>query len=228
MDTRRVLAGSESGTVALEELPTDTTLFSLSSAPPAHDCRRGDDRHMTLFRVGSLSIGDRRELCLIKNISAGGMMIRAYGTIEERTCLSIELKCGQPVHGRVTWCRGVNIGVEFDEKIDVIDLLANTIEGQRPRMPRIEVDCHATIRDGATVLRVKVADISQGGIKIWHEARIAPGSDVVVTVPGMAAAAGVLRWSEGNSSGITFNRLLPLPQLMGWLTAQRDEMVRAS
>ena len=155
-------------------------------------------------------------------------MIRAYGTIEERTCLSVELKCGQLVYGKVTWCRGVNIGVEFDEKVDIIDLLANTIEGKRPRMPRIEVDCHATIRDGATVLRVKVADISQGGIKIWHEARIAPGSDVVVTVPGMSPAAGVLRWSEGNSSGITFNRLLPLPQLMGWLTAQRDEMVRAS
>ena len=211
----------------MEQLPIETTLFSLSSAPPAFDCRRGDDRHMTLFRVGSLAIGDRRELCLIKNISAGGMMIRAYGTIEERTRLSVELKCGQAVYGEVTWCRGVNIGVEFDEKVDIIDLLANTIEGKRPRMPRIEVDCHATIRDGATVLRVKVADISQGGIKIYHEARIAPGGDVVVTVPGMSAAAGVLRWSEGDSSGITFNRLLPLPQLMGWLTAQRDAMAYA-
>ena len=92
------------------------------------------------------------------------MMIRAYGTIEERTCRSVELKCGQAVYGKVTWRRSVNIGVEFDEKVDIIDLLANTIEGQRPHMPRIEVDCHATLRDGATVLRVKVADISQGGI----------------------------------------------------------------
>ena len=182
---------------------------------------------MTLFRVGSLAIGERRELCLIKNISAGGMKIRAYGAIFEGTRLSVELKRGQPVAGIVSWCSGANIGVEFDDKIDVIDLLANTIVGQRPRMPRIEVDCYATIRAGATVFRVKVADISQGGIKICHEARIAPDSDVVVTVTGLPTAAGVLRWNEADYSGITFNALLPLPQLMGWLTAQRDGLAHA-
>ena len=206
----------------------ETTTYSLSSAAPAPDCRRGDQRHLTLFRVGSLAIGDRRELCLIKNISAGGMMIRAYGTIAEGSSVVIELKCGQPVHGQVTWCQGNDIGVEFDDRIDVIELLANTIEGQRPRMPRIEVDCHATVREGATVLRVKVADISQGGIKICHETRIAPGSDVVVTVAGMPAAAGVLRWNDGAASGITFNALLPLPQLMNWLTAERDGVAQNS
>ena len=142
--------------------------------------------------------------------------------------VTVELKCGLPVAGKVSWVRGADLGVSFDGKIDVIDLLANTIGGQRPRMPRIEVDCHATVRDGATVLRVRVADISQGGIKICHEARIAPGSDVVVTVPGLPAVAGVLRWNQGGCSGVTFNALLPLPSLMGWLTELRDGMAHAS
>lgn len=212
----------------MEQLPIETTTYSLSSEPPAPDCRRGDERHLTLFRVGSLMIGQRRELCLIKNISAGGMMIRAYATIAEGTRLSVELKCGQSICGRVTWCRGREVGVEFERKVDVIDLLAASSEGRRPRMPRIEVDCHATVRDGATVLRVKVSDISQGGIKICHEARIVPGSDVVVTVPGLPPVAGVLRWNEGGFSGVTFNALLPLPRLMGWLIEQRDGVARAS
>ena len=212
----------------MEPLPTETTTYSLSSQPPAPDCRRENQRHLTLFRVGSLAIGERRELCLIKNISAGGMMIRAYAAIADGTFLSVELKCGIPVSGHVTWSRGRDIGVEFDNKIDVLDLLATNGEGHRPRMPRIEVDCHATIRDGATVLRVKVVDISQGGIKICHEARILPGSDVVVTVPGLPAAAGVLRWNEGGCSGVTFNALIPLPTLMGWLTEHRERMARAS
>ena len=212
----------------MEQLPVETTTYSLSSEPPGPDCRRGDQRHLTLFRVGSLAIGERRELCLIKNISAGGMMIRAYGTIVEGTRLSVELKCGQSIHGQVTWSRGSDIGVEFDARVDVLDLLAANSEGQRPRMPRIEIDCPATIRDGATVLRVKVADISQGGIKICHEARIIPGSDVVVTVPGLPAVAGVLRWNQGGCSGITFNALLPLPSLMGWLTELRDGMAHTS
>ena len=45
------------------------------------------DRVMTLYRVGSLAIGERRELCLIKNICAGGMMVRAYCAIAEGTRL---------------------------------------------------------------------------------------------------------------------------------------------
>ena len=81
----------------MEEQPVETTLYSLSEAPPEPRERRDGDRHLTLFRVGSITIGDRRELCLIKNISAGGMMIRAYCPIAEGTALSVELKSGQPV-----------------------------------------------------------------------------------------------------------------------------------
>lgn len=103
----------------MEQLPIETTTYSLSSEPPAPDCRRGNQRHLTLFRVGSLAIGERRELCLIKNISAGGMMFHAYGTIVKGTRLSVELNCGQSIYGHVTWSRGRDIGVEFDTEIDV-------------------------------------------------------------------------------------------------------------
>ena len=65
----------------MEAQPVETTLYSLSSVPPAPAAeaeRRDGERHMTLYRVGSIQVEDRRELCLIKNISAGGMMIRLY------------------------------------------------------------------------------------------------------------------------------------------------------
>lgn len=213
----------------MSKRPVETTTYSLSSLPPTDDRRGGDERHMTLFRVGCLVVGDTRELCLIKNISAGGMMVRSYGVIAEGTCLSIELKCGQPISGRVSWSNGNDLGITFDTRIDVLDLLNTALDARRPRMPRIEVGGYATVRDGATVLRVRLADISQGGVKIVHEARIAPDSDVVVTVPGMPSQAGVLRWSDGECSGITFNAVLPLPQLMNWLIGQRDqEFARAS
>jgi len=85
--------------------PVETTLYSLSDAPPAPDAdadRRDGDRHMTLYRVGSILVEDRRELCLIKNISAGGMMIRLYCSIAEETPVMVELKSGQPISGRIS------------------------------------------------------------------------------------------------------------------------------
>jgi len=66
----------------LDEQAVETTLYSLAPLPPCLPERRNDERHMSLLRVGSLVIGDRRELCLIRNVSVGGMLIRAYSAIE--------------------------------------------------------------------------------------------------------------------------------------------------
>ncbi len=204
--------------------PLETTLYSLSDAPPKPGDRREDERHLTLFRVGSITIGDRRELCLIKNISAGGMMIRAYCAIPEGTCLSIELKSGQPVSGRATWIRDQNVGVTFDQPIDVIEILSSSSDGPRPRMPRIEVNCFASVRDGANVYRLRVCDISQGGMKVEGDPQLEHGYDLSVSLPGLEPQPAALRWQQDGYLGISFNRLVPLAQLVAWLQEVRDGM----
>ena len=209
----------------MEELPVETTLYSLSPAPPAMAAERRDgDRHLTLFRVGSVNLGDRRELCLIKNISAGGMMIRAYCAIAQGERLTVELKSGQPIAGAVSWVREQTLGVAFDQPIDVIDILSSSMEGPRPRMPRIEVDCYATVREGASTYHMRVCDVSQGGIKVTSSVILSKGADIVVTLPGLPALPGVMRWMEEGFGGITFNRLLPLSELVGWLQGMRGNL----
>lgn len=213
----------------MESQPVETTLYSLSDAPPSADSdRREGERHMTLYRVGSILVEDRRELCLIKNISAGGMMVRLYCTVAEGSSVTIELKSGQPIHGRVSWIRDHNAGIAFDQPIDVIDVLSSTMEGPRPRMPRIEASCHATLRDGANALRVLVCDISQGGLKIKCETILTAGSDIIITLPGLEPQPGLACWHDNGFTGITFNRLLPLPELVAWLQEHREIQRSAS
>lgn len=202
-----------------------TTLYSLSDAPPAaagHSDRRDGERHMTLYRVGSILVDNRRELCLIKNISAGGMMIRAYCTLAQGASLTVELKSGQPITGKIEWLRDQTAGIAFDKPIDVIEILSASMDGPRPRMPRIEAGGFANVREGANALRVAVCDISQGGVKIKCEAVLPIGADVVVTLPGLSAQRGVTRWTDHGYTGITFNRLLPLGELVCWLQGQRE------
>lgn len=211
--------------------PVETTLYSLSDAPPAPASvsdRREGDRHMTLYRVGSILVEERRELCLIKNISAGGMMVRLYCSIAEGTAVTIELKSGQPISGRISWTRGQNSGIEFDRPVDVIDILSSTMDGPRPRMPRIETDCYATLREGANTLRVRARDVSQGGVKIECETPLPQGADLIVTLPGLPPQSGVACWIDGGFTGIAFNRLLPLGELVAWLHEQRESRRRVS
>jgi hypothetical protein len=213
----------------VESQPVETTLYSLSDAPPSADSdRREGERHMTLYRVGSILVEDRRELCLIKNISAGGMMIRLYCSVAKGSSVTIELKSGQPIHGRVSWIRDHHAGITFDQPIDVIDVLSSTMDGPRPRMPRIEANCHASLRDGANMLRVRVCDISQGGVKIECETILTAGSDIIITLPGLDPQPGLACWHENGFTGITFNRLLPLPDLVAWLQDQREIQRSAS
>ncbi|WP_309663121.1 PilZ domain-containing protein [Sphingomonas sp.] len=209
----------------MEDKPINTTLYSLDDSPPSAPTeRREGDRTLTLLRVGSLIIGGRRELCLIKNISAGGMLVKAYCPVPAGTRLSIELKCGDAVRGTARWITGDTVGVEFDELVDVVALLASSMAGPRPRMPRVEIDCVAWIREGAETRRVGTLDVSQGGLKFASTTAFSIGGHVIVTLSGLPPFAGIVRWQNADCFGVTFNKVLPLPMLVSWLHEQRERL----
>lgn len=212
----------------MQEQPVDTTLYSLSDLPPGPVERRDGERHLTLFRVGTIIVDDRRELCLVKNVSAGGMLIRAYSGLAPGMAVAIELKQGETIKAKVSWTRDECAGIEFDAPVDVVDLLATSMDGPRPRMPRIEICCIASVRQDGTVYGMRAHDVSQGGIKVESERNLKIGADVVVTLPGLSPMPGVVRWKDSGCYGITYNRLLALPVLVAWLQDQRTLLRQAS
>lgn len=207
----------------MTEEPVETTTYSLAASAPTQPDRRENERYLSLLRVGAIVVEGRRELCLIRNISAGGMMIRAYSPIAVGLPLTIELKQGDPVNGVVKWIEDGLTGVTFDAPIDVVLLLTPPGEGPRPRLPRIEVDCTAWVREDGDVIRTRVLNISQGGICVESRLPLTTGADVVVTLPGLTPAAGVVKWSEGTNYGLAFNRSLVLSELVSWLQYQQQE-----
>jgi hypothetical protein len=207
----------------VEQQAVETTIYSLAASPPKQPDRRESDRYLSLLRVGAIAIEGKRELCLIRNISAGGMMIRAYSPIAVGTRLAVELKQGDPVEGTVKWVEDDLTGVAFDEPIDVVLLLSAPGDGPRPRLPRIEVDCTAWVREDGDVVRARVSNISQGGVCVQSDAALTLGADVVVTLPGLTPAAGIVKWSDEATYGISFNRALVLSNLVAWLKDQQRE-----
>jgi hypothetical protein len=210
----------------VDEQPVETTIYSLAASAPTQPDRRGGDRYVRLLRVGAIMVEDRRELCLIRNISAGGMMIRAYSQIAVGTPVSIEFKQGDPVRGTVKWNDEGLTGVAFEEPIDVLSILAPPGDGPRPRLPRIEVECTAWVREDGNVIRTRVTNVSQGGVCLYSRTALTVGADVVVTLPGLTPAAGVVKWTDGDSYGVAFNRPLVLSELVQWLQEQQQDQQR--
>jgi hypothetical protein len=156
------------------------------------------------------------------------MLIRTYSPLAAGAAVAIELKQGEIIDSTVSWIKDECAGIAFNEPVDVVDLLATSMDGPRPRMPRIEVCCIASVRQDGDVYGMRARDISQGGIKVVSERDLKIGAEVVVSLPGLTPIQGVVRWREAGSYGITYNRLLALSDLVGWLHSQREVLRQAS
>ena len=195
----------------------ETTLYSLSANPPGRPERRNGGRYFSLLRVGALVIDGRRELCLIRNVSAGGMLIQPYSPIAPQTALSVELKHGVAVSGVAQWVDNGLVGLNFDEPIDVVALLTKSTDGPQPRMPRIALNCPIWVREDADVHRTLAINISQGGMCIETTALLGIDAHVIVSTPGLQPTAGVVKWQDGDFYGIGFNRVFRVDELMSFL-----------
>ena len=199
----------------------EQTVYSLSEDAPARPDRRNGERYLSLLRVGAMLVDGRRELCLVRNVSAGGMLIRPYSPISAGTPVTIELKHGETVSGVARWIENGMVGITFDLPIDVVALLTPSEEGPQPRMPRIELNCTAWIREDADIYRTRTVNISQGGMCVAGDSRLNVDADVIVSMAGLGPIAGLVKWKEEDRYGIGFNRVLAVTDLMGFLRQQQ-------
>lgn len=205
-------------TIAQAE-PAEETIFSLSDDPPADEGRSVEARRLTTLRVGTILIDGRRELCLIRNVSAGGLRAHVYSPLKEGQKVSVELRTDQQTSGSVSWVREGSVGIEFDNKIDVESLLAGQSADNdwRHRMPRVEVDRLGELRIGARIYPINTCDISQGGVRVEIDHPLKVGDAVVLTLEKWRPIHGSVRWYQEGRGGIAFNQVVPFQELMSWL-----------
>jgi hypothetical protein len=205
---------------ALLETSAENAAPATSGVPRLRKDDMVQAQRLTTLRVGTITINDKRELCLIRNISAGGMRAHVYSPVEEGQKVSVELKSNQQTNGKISWVRESSIGIEFDQAIDVEDLLASQIDtenGWHSRMPRVEVDQLGEIRIGARIYPINTCDISQGGVRLEIDHPLKVGDNVVLTLEKWRPIEGMVRWYEEGQGGISFNQVIPFQELMGWL-----------
>ena len=177
---------------------------SLSEKAPVRPERRCDSRQLTILRVGILVVGRGRELCLLRNMSASGLMVHTDSRFSEGQRLAVELRAENPIAGTVIWIHGSNMGIGFDAPIDVEEMLAiQSVPGKewQPRPPRIEVDLLGTLRVGfqrlelavqAGELRLPVLQLVERGhqVVVLPQDLVGQGVAVVVALAGADVPRG--------------------------------------
>ena len=209
-------AGS-SGDGATEEA-FDSTMVSLSTAVPRPAERRSDERVTAMLRVGKLCRGQGEQLIKIKNLSAGGLMALVSQVPEVGEQLDVELS-SQKIPATVVWTRDDMVGLKFDQNVDLGELLAGRKprHGFRPRPPRLEIACKASVRVGKLYYSVDVHDVSLGGMKVEPIEEYCVGKKVIVVVESLRPIKGEVRWYSDRKAGIVFEKPLDFDELAEWV-----------
>lgn len=199
------------------------TVYSLSGDVPLADLAM-DEQDEAVLQPGAVIIGSIRQVCLLRKISAGGAVLHVDTPAETGQRMELELETGEHLDGTIMWCRGSELGLRFDEPIDVLPILARALvsqPGERRRMPRVEVVCPALMEsDGRTEL-VTIHDMSQGGAKIETPFELAQDQRITITPEGLRPIQGVVRWIRGNVAGLVFHPELAWQEMIPWLRARR-------
>jgi hypothetical protein len=213
---RRKFGGASVGN---SDAAFESTTVSLSTSVPRPVERRTDERLSAMLRVGKLTDASGNEqLVKVKNLSAGGVLAIVSRAPEVGEEVSIELS-SQRIPSTVVWTREDTVGLKFDQNVDLGELLAGRKprHGFRPRPPRLDIPCKASVRIGKTYYTVDVHDISLGGIKVEPIEEYCVGKKVVVVVESLRPTKGEVRWYSDRRAGIVFERPLEFEELTEWV-----------
>jgi PilZ domain len=202
-----------------DDVTFESTTFTLSTAVPRPAERRTDTRLLPTLRVAKLIGANSEQLIRVRNISAGGLFaetLQAPPPVGEQ--VSVELS-SQTIPSSVVWIRDGTIGLKFDQNVDLGELLAGRKprHGFRPRPPRLEVSCKASVRVGKVYYTVDVHDISLGGMKVEPIEEYCLGKDVIVVVESLRPIKGQVRWFADRRAGIVFDKELKFEELSEWV-----------
>jgi hypothetical protein len=204
--------------LATDQAAFESTTFSLSTAVPRPVERRIDERLIPLLKVAKLGSERGEQLIRVRNISAGGLMAEISGSPPVGAHVSVELS-SQKIPSTVLWIREGMAGIKFDQTVDLGELLAGRKprHGFRPRPPRLNVECTASVRVGKVYYTVEVQDISLGGMKVAPIEEYCVGREVIVVVESLRPIKGQVRWFSERHAGIVFDKPLEFEELAEWV-----------
>lgn len=208
-------------------------LTAISSSPvvPKPPEKTLSNRHLPMLQAGKIITETEQSLCLLRIISAAGVMAHASRPFAEGDAVAVGFRSSHVLPGHVIWTRDELIGIAFDKVADLDVVLAvqrRAVDGRfLPESVRLQVESEASIETPAGTFRTELFDISLAGAKIGDLPELAVEMPVSLAVEGLPVRSGSLRWKDGGRAGIAFNLSMPYDVLARWALKQRPRLTLA-
>lgn len=210
----------------MAEVPSVTTFVVGDRLPWPDDAPATDAEGP--FDMGAVHHGGSRRECSIRKISALGVRIGVDMSPALGERVAVELATGHRPSGRVAWTGRNELGIRFDDTIDVVALLNRALVNQtreRRTMPRIEVRCGVHVKCGGQLWPATMRNISAKGLQLEGDGLPVAGSYVSVFVEGLNIPAGEVVWKRDRLIGIEVLEELSWTSIIPWV---RDAIRRSA
>lgn len=200
--------------------PASVTTLVVGDCLPWDDSPSAEEKGP--FDRSVIHVSGSRRPCSIRKISALGVTIDTDLAPALGECASIELETGHRAAGKVAWAGRSQVGVRFDDSIDVIALLNRKLVSQareRRTMPRIEVRCPVHVKCGGQFWIATLRNISARGLQIEGDELPSTGAYVSAFVDGLNVPPGELVWKRGKLAGIEVMEELSWTSIIPWVRA---------
>jgi hypothetical protein len=181
--------------------------------------RREDLRHRTVLQIAKLETLQGDQLCILRNVSAGGLEAVVYCDLAVGDPVQFELRTGRCMAGLVVWTKGSSIGVAFDQKVPILSYLTHQAiqeMGRRVRSPRVRMNEPGRLRIAGGEFAIDIQDASQAGMRIRTNRVLAVGEPCHIAAGGFSERSAFVRWSRDGEVGIQLNRPLSFSEFGQW------------
>jgi hypothetical protein len=177
---------------------------------------------------GAVHDSGTRQNCTIRKISARGVTLRGQFSKTTGDHVAVELGTGQRQTGIIAWADRGEVGVCFDEPVDMVALLNRKLVSQpseRRSMPRVEIRCDAFVKFAESFTPAVLRNISARGMQVEGDELPPIGTYVSVFVEGLNIPPGEVVWRRDKLAGIEVFEELSWTSIIPWIrTAVRKSV----
>ncbi|MEQ1497477.1 MAG: PilZ domain-containing protein [Novosphingobium sp.] len=182
-------------------------------APP-HDQREAQ-RFTLILRAGKLVTAQGEFLCILRDVSSGGLKVRLFHALDLSAPCQIELAGGERYDLAPAWQDGAHAGLRFaGGPVDIPKLL----EEAGP-FPKRSIRIHlprplpAVLHAGGLAFDAALHDISQHGAALACTECLPVGQLAEICADQLGTIKARVRWRRGTRFGLVFQQSFRLDEL---------------
>ena len=166
---------------------------------------RHKNRFALLIRSAKLKCDLGEFLCIVRDVSEGGVKLRLFHPLPPRDSYELELSSRHTFDIEPVWAKQDLAGFRFAQPVDIPNFI-----GEQSAFPkralRLNLDTPATVRVDGSAFPATIRDLSREGIGIETQLALALEQKVTIEAANFTTRIGTVRWRKSPAYGVALQK----------------------